>query len=34
VAVERERLAEFERHAEQLDQQLRRLNALVVGSTA
>jgi len=33
VAVERERLAEFERHAEQLDQQLRRLNALVVGST-
>jgi valyl-tRNA synthetase len=34
VALERERLAELERHAGQLDEQLRRLNTLVAGSRA
>ena len=34
VAVERERLAGFERHVEQLEEQLRRLNALIAGPTA
>jgi valyl-tRNA synthetase len=32
VAVERERLKELERHADQLEEQLRRLNALIAGS--
>ena len=34
VALERERLANFERHAGQLDEQLRRLRTLTAGSTA
>jgi valyl-tRNA synthetase len=33
VSVERERLAELERHAEQLDEQLRRLSALIGSRT-